>query len=165
MRDALRSKNPEAKKAVEYLVNNGIAFQHVGEDELGEGVGAAWWNKDHPTEFHTLWIDSNELEKDYNFGLSLVVHETVHFEQGPDWALSVLGEQEAWKIGFEVYKDLTGYYPGDQKIAEKIVQLPYDASRTTLEEARNLMIQFSGPAYRADLLPLYPASLYTIRLK
>ncbi len=166
LRDLLRSKNADAQKAVDYLVNNNIPVQHVAKDELGEGVGAAWWNIKHPNEFHTLWIDHDQLSQDYNYGLSLVVHETVHLQQGPSWAFSVLGEQEAWQVQFKVYKDLEGHYPGntisEQQIAENIVKLPYDASRKTLEEARKLMIQWQ-PSYKANWLPLYPPDFYFIR--
>ncbi|GAB4449725.1 MAG: hypothetical protein OHK0041_11150 [Anaerolineales bacterium] len=162
LRDLLRSKNEDAKNAVAYLVNNNIPIKHVEKDELGKGAGAAWWNIKHPAEFNTLWIDDSQLQGDYSYGLSLVVHETVHLEQGATWAFSVLGEQEAWKVGFEVYYDLTGHYPGDQQVAENIVNLPYDASRTTLEEARKLMIQWQ-PDYLANWLPLYPLDWYLIR--
>jgi RHS repeat-associated protein len=161
LRDLLRSGNSDAKEAVDYLVNNGISIQHVEKDELGEAVGAAWWNIKHPTQFDTLWLDSEELEKDYSYGLSLVVHETVHLQQGAVWALSILGEQEAWQVGFEVYYDLEREYPGDQQVAKSIVELPYDASPETLERARDLMLQFQ-PDYGANWLPLYPLNWYLI---
>jgi len=74
--------------------------------------------------------------------------------------------QEAWQIGFEVYYDREGHYPGStirqQEIAERIVKLPYDASRTTLEEARDLMLQWQ-PDYGANWLPLYPPDWYLIQ--
>lgn len=161
LRRLLQSKNTDAEEAVDYLVSHNITIEHVEKGSLGEGVGAAWWYKAHPTEFHTLWIDNSELEKDYNYGLSLVLHETIHMKQGPEFALSVLGEQEAWQKGFIFYKDLAGHYPGNQQIAEKIVNLPYNDNPENLEEARNLMLQFN-PEYQADLLPRYPISWYTL---
>lgn len=163
MRDLLRSKNSDAGAAVEYLVNNNIPIKHVEKDELGKGVGAAWWNIKHPTEFHTLWIDDNQIQSDYSYGLSLVVHETVHLQQGPVGALSVLGEQEAWQVQFKVYKDLEKHYPGDQTYAEEIVNLPYGASQTTLEEARDLMLKWDPDYKNVNLLPLYPLNWYFIQ--
>jgi len=86
--------------------------------------------------------------------LSVLIHEIRHLQQGFFAALSVYGELEAWQLGFRVYRELTGlpYHP---KLVE-FMTLPLGWDRDILRRAQNLMQEYAGKNYRADLLPLYP---------
>jgi len=85
--------------------------------------------------------------------LSLVVHEAHHLKQGLLIALSVYGELDAWQVGFNFYKEMTGSQLNP--ILVELMELPLGFSRPVLKQAADLMKAYS-PGYRSDLLPLYP---------
>ena len=59
-----------------------------------------------------------------NYGLSLIIHEAKHLEQGPTLAHSKLGEMQAWQIQEEVYVNLTGkhYWGSDLSKMKSVVE-------------------------------------------
>ena len=88
------------------------------------------------------------------WGLSIIAHEVCHLRQGWFRAFSVLGELEAWQVGFAVQYRLVG-----EPIPEKLnplMTLPCTMDRDVLEKARAFMVEYAGSEYRIDLYPLYP---------
>jgi hypothetical protein len=85
---------------------------------------------------------------------SILVHEVCHLKQGFWMALSIYGELEAWQLGFNVYRELTGlsYHPN----LIELMSLPLGMDRAILRRAQVLMRVYAGQGYRADLLPLFP---------
>jgi hypothetical protein len=75
-------------------------------------------------------------------------------QQGIVVALSVYGELEAWQLQFRLYHTLTNAKM-HTAIAE-MLSLPLNWDRNVLQRARELMQDYAGKGYRADLLPLYP---------
>jgi len=94
-----------------------------------------------------------DSEIDEPYLLSLIVHEARHLQQGLLTALSVYGELDAWQVGFNFYKEMTG--KPLEPVLREIIDLPLNWSRVNLKEASRLMKKYS-PGYRIDLLPLYP---------
>jgi len=113
--------------------------------------GAAW------TLAGNIHLNANDYSinsKPDNPGmLSLIVHEVHHLRQGLLTALSVYGELDAWQVGFNFYKSMTG--SPLNPFLQELLKLPVGYSRDVLREAAKLMIAYS-PGYRIDLLPLYP---------
>jgi len=96
------------------------------------------------------------------YGLSLMVHEVRHLQQGWIIALSVYGELDAWQHQFKFLRSLLGELwearEGDGVISE-LLSLPAGWDRAVLRRARGLMRSYGGPHYRIGLLPLYPLHL------
>lgn len=93
------------------------------------------------------------------YGLSLVVHEVRHLQQGWVTALSVYGELDAWQTQFGFLSSLSATVPGTEvhrAAVRELLSLPLDWDRTILSNARRLMQEYGGRRYRVDLLPLYP---------
>jgi len=85
--------------------------------------------------------------------LSLIVHESVHLQQGPLTALSVYGELQAWQTGFDFLRKLD---PARlSPVAEEILRLPFGWDRAVLKLASAWMVRYN-PFYRINRLPLYP---------
>jgi hypothetical protein len=86
--------------------------------------------------------------------LTLLIHEVKHLQQGMHVALSVYGELEAWQLQFGLYHRMTDAKM--HKAIQEMLSLPLNWDRTALQRARELMQEYAGKGYRADLLPLYP---------
>jgi len=116
----------DAKHGVDYIMNHEIHIK-VGEPvrcTAGRGRTGTACNGDWQSEFNIgAWYEGNDLivlnpNDGYStnsvpdpWGLSLVIHEAKHIEQGFFVAFSKTGEMEAWKIGLEVFSSLTGINP------------------------------------------------------
>ena len=88
------------------------------------------------------------------WGLSIIAHEVCHLRQGWFRAFSVLGELEAWQVGFTVqYRLLREPIPEKLK---PLMDLPCTMDRNILEKARAFMVDYAGSGYRIDLYPLFP---------
>jgi hypothetical protein len=114
-------------------------------------VGAAWtpWRS---VKVNTVYFSPEKIDDPRL--LSLVVHEVRHLQQGFFTALSVYGELDAWQLGFNFQKSLTGKYPAP--IIEELCALPLGFDRQVLTRAHDMMQAFAGKDYRIDLLPFYP---------
>jgi hypothetical protein len=88
------------------------------------------------------------------FMVSLVAHEALHLKQGIFKALSVLGELEAWQLGFRIYQILGGRF--FSSALNELMNLPVSYDREILTRTRFLMQEYAGKGYRIDLLPRYP---------
>ena len=106
-----------------------------------------------------IYLNSNSFSLSTSasdaFMLSLVAHEALHLKQGMVTALSVLGELEAWQLGFRVYQALGARIFGSALNELMGLSISYD--RDKLRKVRFLMQAHAGKGYRIDLLPLYPA--------
>ncbi len=115
-------------------------------------IGAFWM----PFGFIFLntrhYSHENTLEDPYVY--CLVLHETIHLQQGFFTAFSVYGELQAWQSHFRLFHTLVDK-PVHPLIAE-LLSLPQDWDRGALRRARALMRAFAGKSYRVDYLPLYP---------
>jgi len=79
--------------------------------------------------------------------------------------LSVYGELKGWQVNQMVFTARSGHPYGapasgiwENKSRQwgELFSLALDHDRLNLEKARQLMQEIGGPAYRIDLLPLYP---------
>ena len=116
----------------------------------------ARWTINKAIQLHPRFLDR---PPDDPYPLSLIVHEVRHLEQGMFTALSVYGELDAWRLQFSFINSLIGRYHPDShsdEILTRLMALNLDWNRETLSQARSLMQEFAGRAYRVDLLPLYP---------
>jgi hypothetical protein len=84
----------------------------------------------------------------------LLIHEARHLQQGWSTALSIYGELDAWQLQMKIYKRITGKQL--VPLLEEIISLPMNTDRKNLQHARELMTQYAGKKYGANLLPLYP---------
>jgi hypothetical protein len=125
---------------------------YIGFWKVRKNVGAFW------TFLGTIHLNTVHYSLDTNPSdprvLTLLIHEVKHLQQGLTTALSVYGELEAWQLQFRLYHQKT-----DAKMhptIEKLLSLPLSWDRAVLKQARELMQEYAGKGYRADLLPLYP---------
>jgi hypothetical protein len=122
---------PNAVHGVNYILEHGIHItKGTGWQSSGGGVGA-WFDEGS----NTLIINS---ESSGNFdsdgdlslwGLSLIIHEARHLEQGSDLSHSKLGEMDAWQIQIDVLANL-GYFslgPSGQPLLDPWAQSVMDA--------------------------------------
>ncbi|MGC1375562.1 MAG: hypothetical protein WA821_05030 [Anaerolineales bacterium] len=94
--------------------------------------------------------------------LAVIIHEVLHLQQPLITRLSVQGELLAWQLEYQAYHAGTGIWYGDpgapfagaKPFWDALSQLSPD-SHEHLARAQRLMKEVS-PAYRSDLLPLYP---------
>ncbi len=91
------------------------------------------------------------------WSISLIAHETRHYEQGLIVALSVYGELEAWQLQMRVLRDLGDPPTHHALLAIEKLKLSHDPQ--VLREAARLMKEFA-PGYRIDLLPLNPVTYF-----
>ena len=124
----------------------------IGFWKQGTHTSAIWapgnWILFNP-QYFSIHTETNDARLQ-----SVLVHEVCHLKQGFFTALSVYGELEAWQLGFQVYRHLTGlaYHPA----LVELMSLPLSWDRQVLGRAQALMQGYAGKKYRADLLPLYP---------
>jgi hypothetical protein len=115
---------PDAVHGVEYILNNNIHVT-VGEPYKCFGTGrgrfctgdwqsqydiGAWYEGDNRILLNPNDGYKSDMMPD-PWGLSLVIHEAKHIEQGTFIAFSKTGEMEAWKINLEIFGNLTGISP------------------------------------------------------
>ncbi|RME90431.1 MAG: hypothetical protein D6770_02500 [Anaerolineae bacterium] len=152
---------PVGDNAARYLVEKKvyIDFKPI------RGAGAMylpWWWPGKGFPHPKVYLDANtyslETSPSDPYMVSLVIHETVHLQQGVVKALSVQGELEAWQAQYQAHnRFVEEILPDEEKLGGKwdeIAALSLD-SRADLERAQELMVNLS-PGYQADLLPLYP---------
>lgn len=152
--DAVAQVGEEGVAAVNFLRTRGT---QIGFKKVRPNVGAFW------TVFGNIRLNSHyysyETPLDDLRIKTLIIHEARHLQQGLITALSVYGELDAWQLEFGVYHRIKGKYP-HAAIAE-LMTLPLKYDRDVLKRAVTLMQAYAGKGYRADLLPLYPLSMYT----
>jgi hypothetical protein len=116
----------------------------------------ARWTIDRRIELHPRHAPDLALSP---YGLSLVVHEVRHLQQGAITALSVYGELDAWQVQFGFLRQMSVEVPGTEThraAVGELLALDLGWDRSVLTRARRLMREYGGKAYRVDLLPLYP---------
>jgi hypothetical protein len=152
--DAVAQVGEEGVAAVNFLRARGT---QIGFKKARPNVGAFW------TVVGNIRLNSHyysyETPLDDLRIKTLIIHEARHLQQGLITALSVYGELDAWQLEFGVYHRIKGKYP-HAAIAE-LMTLPLKYERDVLKRAVTLMQAYAGKGYRADLLPLYPLSMYT----
>ncbi len=149
--EGLARGGPAAAAAGRYIrhhnVRVGIHAQNTG----------ARWRLGRRIELHPRYLAGSP---DAVYPVSLLIHEVRHLQQGTVTALSVYGETAAWRAQFEYVAGRTGRFhdvPEKDLLIKELLSLPAGWRRSALSAARRLMRRFAGPAYRVDLLPLYPA--------
>lgn len=146
---ALDACGAEGRSAADYLRRHRT---RLGFRRVGRHVGAFW------TPWKSIELNLAHYTRSMPVAdpgqLTMVIHEVRHLQQGLLNALSVHGELDAWQLQFREYHRLTGRPPAPM-IAE-LLSLPLNWDRAVLMRARELMRDYAGKAYRADLLPLYP---------
>lgn len=125
---------------------------YIGFRRVRKNIGAFW------TILGTIHLNTVYYSLETNPAdprvLTLLIHEVKHLQQGIFTALSVYGELEAWQLQFRLYHQMTDAKM--HKAIEEMLSLPLNWDRTALRRARELMQEYAGKGYRADLLPLYP---------
>jgi hypothetical protein len=144
--DQMGEAGPDAAK---YLRDHRT---YIGFRRVRKNVGAFW------TVMKTIHLNTVHYTPESNPAdprvLTLLIHEVKHLQQGIFTALSVYGELEAWQLQFRLYHQMTNVKM--HKAIEEMMSLPCGWNRAVLRRARELMQEYAGKGYRADLLPLYP---------
>lgn len=146
---ALDALGEEGIAAADYLRARNT---HIGFWRVRKHVGAFW------TMLRTIHLNTVHYSPTMNPAdprvTTMIIHEVKHLQQGVFVALSVYGELEAWQLQFRLYHRLTNAKV--HKAIEEMLSLPLERNRSVLSRARELMQEYAGRGYRADLLPLYP---------
>lgn len=146
---ALDQMGESGRDAAGYLRGHNT---HIGFWRVRKNVGAFW------TLLGTIHLNTLHYSLATNPAdprlTTLLIHEVKHLQQGLHIALSVYGELEAWQLQFRLYHQLTNARV--HKAIEEMLALPLNWDRAILQRARELMQEYAGKGYRADLLPLYP---------
>lgn len=144
LRKLFEEGGPNAVHGVLYILDHNI---HIT-------VGTGWQSTGGETG---AWFDegSNSLiinsESSGNFdssgnlslwGLSLVIHEAKHLEQGSNLSHSRLGEMEAWQIQIDVLTYL-GHFPDPNRLPDWAL----DIKNATTVEAFASAVEFHKPGY------------------
>jgi hypothetical protein len=125
---------------------------YIGFRRVRRNIGA-FWTILGTIHFNTMHYSLESDPSDLRV-LTLLIHEVKHLQQGILTALSVYGELEAWQLQFRIYHQMTN---AKMHIAiEEMMSLSRGWDRAELARARELMQEYAGKGYRADLLPLYP---------
>ena len=147
--NAVSEMGEEGRAAVDFLRSHRTK---VGFKRVRRNIGAFW------TVFGNVRLNSHYYNYETSFDdlklRTLIIHEARHLQQGFFMALSVYGELDAWQLEYGIYYRIQGHYP-HRAIAE-LMTLPLNYDRDVLKKAANLMQEYAGKGYRADLLPLYP---------
>ncbi len=102
-----------AQHGIEYMLSQGIHVTVGTGWQSWGGSRGAWFDEGN----NTLTINSESpgnftsgsqpgLSTLSPWGLSLIIHEARHLEQGSDFSHSKLGEMDAWQVQFDVLKHL-----------------------------------------------------------
>ncbi len=148
--ESMGRSGPAAEAAASYIQEHGV---HLWMQDQPTG---ARWRPGPRIDLHPRYASG---PPDAAYPIALVIHEVEHLRQGMLTALSVYGELAAWHAQFAFIRTRTGLFSEDARKDRKIEQLmmlPVGLDRTVLAAARHLMREYAGPAYRVDLLPLYP---------
>jgi hypothetical protein len=146
---ALDAMGEEGRSAAIFLRENKT---HIGFRKVRKNVGAFWTvlrTVHLNTEYYSLATNPSDPRL-----TTLMIHEVKHLQQGIIVALSVYGELEAWQLQFRLYHALVDVKK--HRAIEELLTLPLSWDRVVLRRARELMQEYAGKGYRADLLPLYP---------
>jgi len=147
--NAVADLGEEGRISVEFLRTHGTK---IGFMKVRRNIGAFW------TLFGNIRLNSRYYNYDTPLDdlklRTLIIHEAYHLQQGFFKAFSVYGELEAWQLEFGIAHRFTGKYP--RKAIADLMQLPLKYDRVVLKRAVELMQEYAGKGYHADLLPLYP---------
>ena len=150
--DSLEQMGDPGREAAKYLRDHKT---YIGFRRVRKNVGAFW------TVLKTIHLNTIHFTLESNPAdprvLTLMIHEVKHLQQGLVVALSVYGELEAWQLQFRLYHQMTKVKM--HKAIEELMSLPLGWDRLVLQRARELMQEYAGKGYRADLLPLYPLGM------
>jgi RHS repeat-associated protein len=105
-----------AQHGVEYMVENDVHISVGSGWQTSGGATGAWFDEGSNTL--TLNSDVSAGSVDVNgqptlWGLSLIIHEAKHLEQGSRLSHSKLGEMEGWQVQVDVLVNL-GYFDLDE---------------------------------------------------
>ena len=146
---AMEDIGEEGREAVTYLRKHKTP---IGFWKVRKNIGAFW------TIFGTVHLNTRHFTLETKHAdprvTTLLIHEVKHLQQGFVTALSVYGELEAWQLQFGLYHRITNM--NMHKAIAEMMSLPLGWDRKVLQRARELMQEYAGKGYRADLLPLYP---------
>lgn len=150
--DSLEHAGDAGCDAAKYLRDHRT---YIGFRRVRKNVGAFWTilKTIHLNTIH-FTLESNPADPRV---LTLMIHEVKHLQQGIVVALSVYGELEAWQLQFRLYHQMTNVKM--HNAIEELMSLPLGWDRAVLQRARELMQDYAGKGYRADLLPLYPLGM------
>ena len=147
--ETVSSCSSEGKEAVEYIRAHKT---DVNIKRARKSVGAFW------TLARAAYLNSVHFSRETSLenpnAWAILIHEVRHLQQGWLTALSIYGELDAWQYQFRLLKKLTGKQLAP--LLEEILSIPLNMERDNLQHARQLMNQYAGKSYGANLLPLYP---------
>ena len=150
----------EGVNSVDYIMNNDV---HIVFNKLLWG-GARWGFDGNIT----LQESYEKRDPDDPFLIGLIAHEAYHLEQKPGWALSKIGEIEAWKLGFNVQRNFT--HQPLSKTANAIADLDLGKAYFDPQPAIDLIHTYNNDIgdttynFTFDhFLPTYPISWKFIR--
>ncbi len=104
-----------ARHGVNYIVSHNIHIM-VGHLPLGMDKGRGAWFSESA---NTIVLNEDSYSTDIlpsAYGLSLVIHEARHMEQGTELSHSKLGEMDAWQIQFDVLSHFQPLTPAQQDV-------------------------------------------------
>jgi RHS repeat-associated protein len=151
LRTLFENGGPLAQHGVHYILDHGIHISiGTGWQSAGGSVGA-WFDEGSNTIVINSEVPGNFIGDFHDkklslWGLSLIIHEARHLEQGPYLSHSITGEMDAWQTQIDVLMYL-GYFPRDGNgkiILDKWAQDVMDA-RTP--EAFAVAIYNNDPGY------------------
>src|SRR6266498_1992167 len=151
----LLNTGPEGIHAAEYILEHNVQIEF--KNLLWGGGG---WGFDGNITIQEAYKNKGP---DDPFMVGLVAHEAYHLEQGHEYALTKIGEIEAWKLGFTVQRNFSHKALGTT--AEAIADLDLGKAYSNPQPAVDLIHQYNDEAgdstynFMFDhFLPTYPLS-------
>jgi hypothetical protein len=145
LRKLYEDGGPNAEHGVLYILQNDIHIKVGTGWQTAGGNTGAWFDEGSNTL--TLNSDSSAGSVDSNgqittWGLSLVIHEARHLEQGTELSHSKLGEMEGWQVQIDVLKHL-GHFPDPNRLPDWAL----DIGNAATVDAFSSAVQFHWPGY------------------
>jgi RHS repeat-associated protein len=113
LRELYHNGGPNAMHGVNYVLENSIHITSGSGWQTFGGNTGAWFDE----RSNTLILNADKSAGNFDangqitlWGLSLVVHEAKHLEQGSNVSHSKLGEWDGWQVQVDVLKHL-GFFP------------------------------------------------------
>jgi hypothetical protein len=156
----LMKAGPEGIHAADYIIEHDVKI--VFNKPLWGGGG---WKLNGNISLDHSFKDTGPNN---SFVVGLIAHEAYHLEQGPIWALSKVGEIEAWKLGFTVQRNFSDRPL--ESIFNAIADLDLGEVHNNpqvgidLIHSYNDSVKESVYSFMFDRLPTYPLSWYFLRV-
>jgi hypothetical protein len=137
-----------AQHGVLYILENSIHITVGGGWQTLGGATGAWFDERSNTLLLNSDVSVGSVDSDGQatlWGLSLIIHEARHLEQGSNFSHSKLGEMDAWQIQIDVLVHL-GYFRLDNT-GRPINQWARDVMDAQTVTAFSAAVQRDNPKY------------------